>query len=155
MTKRRSDPEVTQPGTVQGLRAGRPPPESTLSRSPVRHDRPQPGQGTPRAHAHVWGQACPGASTQGCHWPHKEEPSSLWAPWCHCLLPSLAALGTTAQDQGCPRVTQLPGVTSTRSGSTALLSPAPAREDCGGPRGRTLTERPLHAWHSLSAWGSC
>lgn len=88
------------------------------------------------------GRACPGASTQGCHWPHKEEPSSLWAPWHHCLLVSLAALGTTAQDQGCPRVTPPPGVTSTGSGSTALLSPATAREDCSGPRGTHIYRAP-------------
>ena len=51
-------------------------------------------------------RACPGVSTQWCHWPHKEEPSTLWAPWWHCLIVSLAAQGTAAQDQGSPRVTQ-------------------------------------------------
>lgn len=42
-----------------GFRCGQLAPEVTLSPSPVCHDRPHPGQGAPRAHAHVWVQGLP------------------------------------------------------------------------------------------------
>ena len=98
-------PQVTQSCREQGFSAGQLPPEATLSPSPV----PRPATKA-RGHLgpmHMSGRrACPGVSTQWCHWPHKEEPSTLWAPWCHCLIVCLAAQGTAAQDQGSPRVTQ-------------------------------------------------